>query len=88
MEVSEHGVGAPASDEANGVGVDADAAAEQGHGTPSAQAAGIDVVRGEAEVREAAHGGAQQDGDVSGCDVGGCAVEVDGAKGCVGRGVV
>ena len=47
MQVAKHGVGAPAANQPDGVGVDA--AAEEGQGATGAEAAGIDIVGGKAQ---------------------------------------
>jgi hypothetical protein len=72
MKIAKHFIGAPATDKANDVGVDA--SAKEGHSTPRTETAGGDVLgvnaKGEVEgsSTEAEHSGNASGGDRSGGD--------------------
>ena len=56
VQVPEHGVGAPTSNEADDVGIDL--SAEHGHCAPGPETASRDVGRAEVQVRQGGGGGA------------------------------
>ena len=68
MEVPEHCVRFPVTDEADGVGIDL--ATEEGHGPASMEAAGIDVVCRETEVGKGVGRTMEDRGEVGGCEGG------------------
>ena len=86
VEVTKHGVGFPSANEADDIAVDA--AAEEGHGTAGAKAAGGDSGGRETEVREGGGRDLQHGGDHFAGDVAPAAVDAGGAERCVERGAV
>ena len=87
MQVSEHGITLPATDEPNGVAMDI--GVEQSHGTTSANGAGTDIRRGIAILGTSGNSStAKQSSDIGALDVLDSVVSVVGSQDGVCGGIV